>query len=184
MTTEIEQKLPELYRNYRGHKIELSSVDFKFHITGPDFEQYKAEYTTFPSFDEARARIDTEVDGNEKLRAKNLVFREIVLDETGQKVEITGINRATGDLKVEGRYVYPSVGWVQTDLQRSFQLKKELKTIQVRLEPLRVTVSRSYSRISAEEYPEKIEQLKKALDENKAAAQQSSESEPKLEKSA
>lgn len=93
-----------LSRNYRGHKIEFSPSDLKFHVTGPEFDIYKAEYCIFPSFDEARVKVDHEVEGAEKLKAQNIKFKETVLDSNGNAARYwVGASRPLPIILLEGQ---------------------------------------------------------------------------------
>lgn len=171
-----------LARQYRGHEISVSLSDLKFHITGPEFDQYKAEFCTFNSFDEARAKIDTEVEGAQKLRAQNLKFRETVLDKFGIAHLILSINRGTGKITgLDGDYVYPNVTWVAEDLKRAREIRLELNTIENRISPLKIQISRGYGRIDVGDYPERLESLSRTINEKLELANQSIPANPEAD---
>jgi hypothetical protein len=160
-----------LHRDYKAHKIEFSPTDLKFHVSGPEFDMYKAEYCTFASFDEARAKIDTETEAAVRLKAKNLKFSETIVTEDGEVKTITGINRGTATISgIETRYVYPNVEWIIASVRRYRQLIKEQETIHETLRGLQIASSRGYGRIDASDYPEKLLSLSKMINEKRELA--------------
>lgn len=162
-----------LYREYRRHKIEFSLSDLKFHVTGPEFEKLKTEYCIFPSFDEARVRIDKEADDSLRMKAKNLQFDETVLTENGDEATITKINRNDGNINgIEGHFIYPNIPWVAAALKRKIALRAELNEIESRISDLNISISRSYGRISADEYLKKVEYLLEAISKKREQALQ------------
>lgn len=160
----IESKTSNLVsRTYRGHTIEFHPPDLRFHVLGPEF---KSKSLSFPSFDEARAKVDIEVDSTERVRAKNIKFSETILTEDGERQEITAIDRRDAILKgVSGKYVYPNLDVVASVLARKSELQKELNKLNRFLETIHIATVRGYSRIDPEDYPKKIKALQTEINE-------------------
>jgi hypothetical protein len=158
--------ITNLTREYNNHTITLSPNDLKFHVSGPEFEKLKPEYCTFPSFEDARAKIDTDVQAAQRLAAKNIKFNSSLLSEEGEIILITGINRNTSMINNDlGRSLYPNVSWLQNDLLRKKEIKKELNQIEERISKFAISNQRGYGRMSADEYPLKLVKLQETINE-------------------
>jgi hypothetical protein len=162
-----------LSRNYRNHKIDFNPDDLKFHVSGPEFEQYKEHYCTFPSYDEAKAKIDSEVSATEKITIQNIVFEEHIVDQKGQILTITRIDRRTGDIaNIDTQYFFPNVPWLRTTIQRATELKKEFTELETQLSKYRIHKSRYHSRIDADDYPRRIKSLQDEITNKRELAEQ------------
>lgn len=149
-----------LIRTFRNHTITFDPHDMKFHVSGPEFEQYKDTYCTFSSFAEAQAKITAEVSEAEKLALQNIVFEQRVVDENGQIHTITRIDRRSGDVAgIDTRYLFPNVMWLRLSIQKANALKREYNALENTIFQYRISKSRYHARIDAEDYPRRIKSL-------------------------
>ena len=145
---------PTLSREYRGHHITFAPGDLKFHIT--DF---------CSSFIEVEDAI--------KARAKNVVLDEIVLNESGERIRITAINRQTGQIKeVNDKYIYPNLTWVADALKRMNHLNTEAKELYNLLSSLQISSQRVHGRISTDDYGLRVDRLRQTINEKLELAKQ------------
>lgn len=160
---------PTNERKFGEHTITLEP-NWKFSVKGPEFDASRYEMT-FQSLEAATSEISKRVEAAKKLAAQNVKLDITVLDETGQKQNITKINRTNGEVGVSGRYMYPNVPWVQAALVQLTQLKAQTKQLDALLSDLKIQTNWSYGRIAADEYVEKVNRLIKDYDTKKAEAE-------------
>lgn len=166
-----DREITKFSRSFRNHTITFDATDMRFHVSGPEFEQYKEEYCRFDSFALAQEKITNEIEANNRLRAKNIKLQEVVYDQHGNLKTITAIHRGTGNIQgIEGRVIYPNVEWIGESLKSHARLRKALNEIDDQVEKFAITVQRGYGKLSAEDYPSKILQLQDHLKKGAEAA--------------
>lgn len=160
---ETETKDPNI-REYHNHKIHLNEQNWEFTVTGPEFDNQ--EYCiAFDSYKAARVEIDKRVSDTTRLKARNIKLNLILLDEKGETVNVTRINRRTGEIDCDTRYLYPNVPWVREALRRWELGRAEARQIEDSVRSLRIERSRSYSHIDTDHYERYIEDLHKSVAE-------------------
>lgn len=169
--------------DYRGFEVHVDETRWNFHVIGEDFtteEQYGAR--SFGSLEAAKAAIDAHHTAEGKVAAKQVKVALPVFDDRGETMTITGLHRASGKAKVEGRRddnkgvyegkVYPPVNWVGDTLRRRDAIWKELTHLDAQLSKLAVNVGASYHRqIAAERYAGMIGKLSQELKEAQTKAE-------------
>lgn len=161
-----------IFRTYLNHKIELTST-LEFRVSGPQFEHLKDHYCTFPSLNEAKIKIDDEVNAAIKIRAQNIKFKETILTETGEPKTITGISRVTGRLngtEINERYVFPNLPNIRELLVKKDKLSRELDTLDDRLRKFQIYIQRTHRRIDPHRYAEFIENLQTEINQKRELA--------------
>lgn len=172
--------------DYRGFEISLDTKDWQFWIEGEfpsvDIKGDQWDGQHFESLKAAKAAIDKHYDAEGKVEAKKITIALKVVDNNGEPMTITGLNRATGKPKVEARpasnsptydgdYVYPDVPWIAAAVKRLLALQKEAATLSNQLHKYRVRVGASYDRqIAAERYVGRIKRLQEELATAESAA--------------
>lgn len=170
--SENPTELNQLVRTYRNHTITFDPSDMRFHVSGPEFEQYKEIYCTFPSFEDTKTRIDIEVNAAEKIALQNLQFEHRVVDEHGKIITITRIDRRSGDVSgVDTKYLFPNIMWLRLAIEKATALKQEYNALEDSITQYRIAKSRSYNRIDAEEYSRRIKSLQDEITKKTELAQ-------------
>lgn len=165
---------------FNGHVITVDPRTWTFTASGPEFEGTASAYTmTFSSFEAAKAEINKRVDESARIRAKNITLEARVLDERGERVTITRINRANGEvIGLSTRRFYPDVRWIFNALADLKRLRSEVVVIEKNLKDVQLDRSRTYGRIDAEDYGRKIDALQKEIEEKTAKANAMAEPTP------
>jgi hypothetical protein len=153
---------------YKEHVISVGE-DLRFNISGP-----LVTMNFVPSVATAQEHIDKAITAKAKERKVKLNL-PAVMDKTGEKVVITGINSGTGNVTgISGvdsyTHFYPDVPWIIERLETLRKLEKETRVIQKELAPYDMRASRAYGRIKPEEYDVAIEKLQAEYKEKLALA--------------
>lgn len=150
---------------FNGHTIALSH-DHKFYVEGPLVDKQR-----YDSWDQATAAIAKAEKVAAELKKRN--FKLPVQLHDGRLVHVKGINGTTGQclfvekVALDDNYphtrstveIFPVSDAIGTLLARREQLKKELKELNHRLDPLSIKISRRYGRISTDAMIEELNKL-------------------------
>lgn len=162
---------------YRNHEIHFEP-NWEFRVTGPEFDESKYAIR-FASYKAAREEIDKRVDDTERLRARNIKLYVCVLNDHGDPLTITSINRVSGEIREATSDIYPNVSWIAVALKRKSELTNELRDINSGIERTKINFKRSlFGRIEAERYAHHIDELKKEIDEKTTLANEMQKPQP------
>lgn len=166
MTNETQNQLEKPTRQHRGHKIILQN-NWQFTVEGPEFENER--YTiNFKSLEAAIEEINKRSDVSAAIEARNLKISERVIGEDGKVYNIDRIDRRTCNLRgvpETTKYVYPNTLWISLALNEIVKLRTRIKEIDEQLYKVRISNSRGFGSIDADDYARKLEALKKDISE-------------------
>lgn len=152
-------------RTYMRHTVELQP-DWTFKAIGPEFDETRYAIT-FKSFTDACTEIEKRVSDSNKIAASKIQLDILALDDTGNLVKITKINRREGDIECD---IYPNVQRVRHALAERNRLVAALKEQNDFLNTVKVKKSRCYRRIEVESYPFHVKELIDAFEKATALA--------------
>lgn len=148
---------------HRDHaiKIKPGHNDAYFEITGP-IQEGSVHPNRAESFKAATQQIDNYMTEQGKRAKASINLTADVVDDKGEGLTVRGINMRDGKLQfVEAydytknsgtTYVWPSVPWVVVALKRREELWAEIRTLNERLHPLQINISRSYGQPTMANY--------------------------------
>lgn len=163
--------MTETTKTYMNHAIEVRP-DFRFQVSGPEFgdDNRRLHERLFDSYAGATAEIERRVEASAKADLGNIRLNLVLLNEAGEPIQVTRINRMTGRLNGFNdlnKQAYPNVAWVREALVRVNRLRNEVREIDKRLAELQLPVDRSSwgGRIEAAEYAHRVKQLESQVAE-------------------
>jgi hypothetical protein len=168
--TENETKIESMMRQHMGHIITINA-NWTFSVTGPEFDDERYSIT-FKSLEAAQKEIDARREQTIRVNAASVTLKTLALDENGERIEITRINRTSGKILPDGQYLYPYVPWVLDALARCKVLRAEIKELSNNLYEVAVTNGRTYGRIDADRYPDVVTKTQQAFTEAKTKAEE------------
>ena len=153
---------------FLDHTIKLTD-DFKFTVEGLLFHGDSLIGRTFDSFVAAKREIELRVSLARKTNLRKLSIR--VLNEQGEVIEITGINRTKGTVTDQDEF-YPKVDWISETLRKKTELQTQLAVINTRLRQVQLKSRRTYGRLEANKYDDYIDELETELAEKTKKAEE------------
>lgn len=167
--------------DYKGHKITVTP-EFKFRVTGPEFDETASRHFEFASKDEATKAIDTRVNAADKQKKAEASIKLSALYGPGAELfEIRGINRSTSAIlgcpqrgygPQQINDIYPDVPWVKALLEEHKRLLGRIGEIVETLKPYGVRDQADYGgRVSPESYDKKLQNFVDDFNKKKAAAE-------------
>lgn len=159
-------------KDYNGHKIFLTD-DYHFRAEGPAID--KDDEHNYSSLRQAEGAIDEAVQLEKVQKVRERTTKVLVLDEGGEAVLITGINRSTRQLtglkRDRNNYVYPTTPWIRQALIELEKLEANVRSRQAQLRPFGIDAKRGYGRLTASEYDDVVSRFEKEVEKNTKLAE-------------
>ncbi len=160
--------------SYKNHTITITP-QWHFKITGLLFDE-KLNHT-FSNIREAKNEIDARIETAQKQKKNDVLMAlKAVRDTDGELVTIRGIHMNTGKLLGSDGDVYPQVPWIIAAAKKIAVNNAETRRLVQSIRPFRISATRAYQRIKAEDYERMVNALET---EYNKAYQSALEQEPK-----